>query len=81
VKKKKYIDRVTEDRLQSILEQKYPQMICPECNKSGVYAASIITDYDEDSEEEILLSFTVFCKECGGVLGTWDNTGRQSWFK
>lgn len=81
MKKKKYIDRITKDRLQSKLEQKYPKMICTECGKPGVYAAGVITDYDEEADEEILLSFTVCCKDCGGVLGAWDNTGRQSWFK
>lgn len=81
MKKKKYASYITNDSLESILEQKFPQKVCPECSKSGVYAASVEKDYDEDSEEEILLSFTAFCRECGAVLGMWDNTGRQSWFK
>jgi len=76
-RKIKYASYIKEDQLESILEQKYPNKKCSECNKSGVYAGCIEIQYDEKTDENILLSFDVFCKECGAFLTKWDNTNRE----
>ena len=42
-----------------------------------VYAGCVETQFDEKSEDDIVLSFQVFCKSCGQLVGAWDNTNRQ----
>lgn len=76
-RKIKYTRRITEDQIPQILKEKYPNNICPECHKNGVYAGCIETQYEDKIDEMILLSFDVFCKECGAFLTKWDNTNRQ----
>jgi 2-methylisocitrate lyase-like PEP mutase family enzyme len=45
--------------------------------ETGVYAGCIEDQYDEKCDENVILSFDLFCKECGAVLGKWDNTNRK----
>ena len=77
MKKLKYNSFVTEKEIEGILLQKYPDHKCPSCGSNGIYAGCIETQYDEKRDEEVVLSFNVFCKDCGGVFGKWDNTNRE----
>jgi len=78
-RKIKFVSRINENQLQKILEKKYPNKECPTCHKNGIYAGCIEKQYDEKTNEYILLSFDVFCQECGDFLTKWDNTNRQYW--
>lgn len=79
MKKRKYVQRISIENLNIIVGQRFLHNICPSCKKPGIYAGSVSTEYDEDLDEEIVLSFTAFCRECGGVFGTWNNTDCQTW--
>lgn len=76
MKKVKYNSFVKENQIDSILEQRYHNKECPECHKNGIYAGCIEDQYDDKKGEYVILSFNVFCKECGAVLTKWDNTNR-----
>lgn len=80
MKKIKYQQYVTKKGIDSIILERFPEYKCPECGKKGVYAGCIEDQYDEKSDEYIILSFDLFCKECGAVLGKWDNTDREYLF-
>jgi len=77
MKKIKYNRLVKEEEIDGILQQKFNNYICPSCGKKGIYAGCIETQYDEKNDENVVLSFDVFCKDCGGVFGKWDNTNRE----
>lgn len=73
----KFNHYTTRNDIDNILLERFPEHKCPECGKNGVYAGCIEDQYDETHEENVVLSFDVFCKECGAVLGKWDNTNRE----
>lgn len=77
MKKIKYNSFVTQNEIDSIILKRFPNHKCPKCGKNGVYAGCIEDQYDEKCDENVILSFDLFCKECGAVLGKWDNTNRE----
>lgn len=68
---------VTENDIDRILIEKFKDLKCPSCGKNGIYAGCVDTQYDENHDINNVLSFDVFCKDCGNVLGKWENTDRQ----
>lgn len=79
MKKEKYNIFTTEGDINRILQQKFPELKCPSCGYNGIYAGSIETQFDNKIEENIVLSFNVFCSKCGSVFDKWDNTNRSYW--
>ncbi len=77
MKKTKYNRFITESEVDGILQQKYKDHNCPSCGSNGIYAGCIETEYDEQHDENVMLSFDVFCKDCGACLEKWDNTNRE----
>lgn len=77
MRKIKYNRFFTSKDIDNIILSRYPDHKCPECSKIGVYAGCIEDQYDEKEDEDVILSFDMFCKECGAVLGKWDNTNRE----
>lgn len=77
MKKVKYNSFVTENEIDKILQQKYEENKCPSCGSNGIYAGCIETQYDDKRGENVVLSFDVFCKDCGDCFGKWDNTNRE----
>jgi ribosomal protein S27AE len=75
--KVKYNQHITTKQVENILTQKYPNKTCPECKQDTLYAGGIETQFDDRTEDDIVLSFNVFCKNCGQLIGAWDNTNRQ----
>lgn len=75
--KVKYNHYITKSDIDAILLERFPEHKCPTCGKEGVYAGCVEDQYDEKHEEDVILSFDIFCKECGAVLGKWDNTNRE----
>jgi len=75
--KVKYSHLIDYNELNEILVDKYPNHICPKCKKEGIIARCVETNYDEKHHVNVLLSFSVFCNECGECFGRWDNTNRQ----
>ena len=75
--KVKYNHYITRGDIDTILLERFPKHKCPTCGKEGVYAGYVEDQYDEKHEEDVVLSFDIFCKECGAVLGKWDNTNRE----
>lgn len=76
MKKNQYKNHILVNDVERIVEQKYKNK-CPDCGSNKIYAGCIETQYDEINDENILLSFDVFCKECGNCIGKWDNTNRK----
>ena len=79
MKKIKHNELVTERHIDAIIKQKYKDCRCPSCNKLGIYAGGLETQYNESHDEDLVLSFSVFCKDCGGVFGKWDNSNSDYW--
>jgi len=73
----KYNRFITTKQIDNILVEKYPEKICPDCKQNKLYAGCIESQFDDKSEEDIVLSFQVFCNGCGHLVGAWDNTNRQ----
>jgi len=79
-RKVKFNSRITEDKIEAIVVSKFPNKECPDCHEKSVYAGCIEKQYDDKTDEEIILSFDVFCKSCGAFLSKWDNTNRNYYF-
>lgn len=77
MRKIKFRTFTTRKDTENIVLNFYPEYKCPECSKNGVYAACIEDQYDEKHDDYVILSFDLFCKECGALLGKWDNTNRE----
>lgn len=75
--KMKYNKLVTENDIIGTLKAKFSDLKCPSCGEVGIYAGCIETQYDEKLEENVVLSFDVFCEKCGDFHGKWDNTDRE----
>lgn len=75
MKNKQYFKKLTEDDIKYLLKNIYPDYICSDCGEKGVYAGCCETIYDEEKEIECILTFDVFCKECGRFLDKWDGAG------
>lgn len=76
----KYNSFVTKNEIEGILIQKYPDHRCPSCGSNGIYAGCVETQFDEKRDSNVVLSFDVFCRECGGFFGKWDNTNVEYLF-
>ena len=80
-RKIKYISYITEDKVDSLLKEEFPNLECPKCHHNSLYAGCVETEYnektDEKTDEKVLLSFGVFCKDCGACITKWDNTDRK----
>ena len=76
-KKIKYNRYVLNKDIPEILKNKYPYLECPECHKNSVVSGCIEDQYDDRTDEYVILSFGIFCNECGAVLCKWDNTNRE----
>ena len=76
----KYKKFITKNDIDSIILDQYPDFKCPECNAKGVYAGCIEDQYDEIKDENVVISFSLFCNSCGAVLDKWDNTDHEYLF-
>ena len=74
-------NRYNSSSIDHILNEKFPDCLCPVCNRKEIYAGCVDSKYDEENDEDILNSFSVFCKSCGTFFGGWDNTNRVHWIK
>jgi len=80
MKKIKYREYITEDKVDDIIKRKYPDKICPQCKQKSLYAAAPETQYDDKNDDYVVLSFDIFCQNCGQFLAKWDNTYRKYFF-
>lgn len=77
MKKQNTITLLLKVIVDGILQQKYKDHNCPSCGSNGIYAGCMETEYDEQHDENVVLSFDVFCKYCGGCFDKWDNTNLE----
>lgn len=71
---------VTEDEVQGILEDKFPDKECPDCHEKSLCIGYIEKQYYEKIDKHIVLSFDIFCESCGALATKWDNTNRHFYF-
>jgi uncharacterized Zn finger protein len=71
----KIFSHTTIDQLPNIIKSKYIE--CPDCHQDSLYAGCIQTKYDTKLDEDIVLSFDVFCGNCGAFVAKWDTTDRN----
>lgn len=73
----KYNQYITKDEIPNIIKEKYPNLKCPKCHHNTLYGGCLETQFDERKEKDVILSFVIFCKDCGACLNKWDNTNRN----
>lgn len=68
---------ISEESLHDIIKKKYDR--CPKCGEDTLYAGCLEQVYDDEYEDYNVLSFNVFCENCGEPIDNWDKTNRQYW--